>query len=295
MINILVTGKNGQVGWELTRTLATLGNVITVGRKAMDLTDPNSIKAVIRKIRPSIIVNAAAYTAVDRAETEPDLAMAVNGIAPGIIAEEAARINALLVHYSTDYIFDGAKDGPYTEDDPPNPINTYGRTKLAGEKAVRSSGCSHLIFRTSWVYGIRGTNFLLTMLRLLKERDSLNIVDDQKGAPTWSRMIAEATGQILSKFICMDGEFVFPSDYNGLYHLSAGGATTWCGFAIAISNAMGPGGACKIIPIPSESYRCAAARPKNSIMSNERLFKKFGIRMPEWDTQLALCLEELTY
>ena len=294
-MNILVTGKNGQVGWELTRTLATLGNVTALGRKDMDLSNPDSIRTAIRMTSPSIIVNAAAYTAVDRAESEPHLAMAVNGVAPGIIAEEAARISALLVHYSTDYIFDGAKDGPYTEDDPPNPINTYGKTKLAGEDAVRSSGCNHLIFRTSWVYGARGANFLLTMLRLLRERDSLNIVDDQKGAPTWSRMIAEATSQTLSKFIRMDGEFVFPAGYNGLYHLSAGGATTWCGFATAISNAMGPGGACKITPIPSEDYRCAAARPKNSILSNRRLFKKFGIRMPEWETQLGLCMEELTY
>jgi dTDP-4-dehydrorhamnose reductase len=294
-MDILVTGKNGQVGWELTRTLATLGNVTALDRKAMDLTDAGSIRAAIRELRPSIIVNAAAYTAVDRAEAEPDLAMTVNGVAPGVMAGEAGRLGALLVHYSTDYVFDGAKDGPYTEEDAPNPINTYGRTKLAGEEAVRSSGCSHLIFRTSWVYGARGANFLLTMLRLFKERDSLNIVDDQKGAPTWSRMIAEATSQMLSKFIRMDGEFVFPSDYNGLYHLSAGGATTWYGFAAAISNAMGPDGACKITPISSENYRCAAARPKNSIMSNERLFKRFSIRMPEWDAQLDLCMGDLTY
>lgn len=290
MMNILVTGKNGQVGWELRRTLATIGNVIAFDSKTMDLANPDSIRAAIGLIRPSIIVNAAAYTAVDRAEAEPDLAMAVNGIAPGVMAEEAGRIGALLVHYSTDYVFDGTKEGPYTEEDTPNPINIYGKTKLAGEEAVRSSGCDHLIFRTSWVYGARGTNFLLTMLRLFKERDSLNIVDDQKGAPTWSRMIAEATSQVLAKFIRPDGEFVFPSGYSGLYHLSAAGVTTWYGFAVAISNAVDQGGACKITPITSDGYRCAAKRPKNSIMSNDKLFKTFGIRMPEWGVQLYLCM-----
>ncbi|MGB9713198.1 MAG: dTDP-4-dehydrorhamnose reductase [Dissulfurimicrobium sp.] len=292
-MKIIITGKNGQVGWELARTLTTLGDVAALGREAMDLSDPASIRTVISGLRPSIIINAAAYTAVDRAEEEKGLAMAVNGIAPGVMAEEARRLGALLVHYSTDYVFDGTKCGPYTEEDPTNPINTYGKTKLAGEEAVRSSGCNHLIFRTSWVYGTRGANFLLTMLRLLRERNTIKIVDDQKGAPTWSRMIAEVTAQVLSRFVTAGGGFEFPPDHAGLYHLSAGGTTTWYGFACAISNATGRGCACKIMPIPSEGYLCTAKRPKNSIMSNEKLFRAFGIKMPNWDVQFNLCMEGL--
>ena len=190
MTKILVTGKTGQVGWELQRTLATLGQVIAPDRRGMDLGDPDSIRAAIRACSPQIIVNAAAYTAVDQAESEPDLALAINGAAPGIMAEEAKRLGALLVHYSTDYVFDGAKSGPYTEDDQPNPLSAYGSSKLAGERAIAASGARYLIFRTSWVYGARGKNFLRTILRLAQERDELRIVDDQVGAPTWCRAIA---------------------------------------------------------------------------------------------------------
>jgi dTDP-4-dehydrorhamnose reductase len=199
MMRILLTGPTGQVGWELRRSLAPLGVVTALDRTALDLTDADGLRRVVREVRPALIVNAAAYTAVDRAESEPDLAMAVNGLAPGILAEEGKRVGAALVHFSTDYVFDGRKAGAYVEDDAPAPVNVYGATKLAGERAMEAVGAPHLILRTSWVYGARGANFFLTMRRLARERPELRIVDDQTGAPTWCRMIAEATAQIIAR------------------------------------------------------------------------------------------------
>jgi dTDP-4-dehydrorhamnose reductase len=260
---ILITGKNGQVGWELQRTLSTLGEVVALDRTGMDLASPDSIRAAIRDAKPSLIVNAAAYTAVDKAESEPELAMAINGVAPGILAEEAKRLNALLIHYSTDYVFDGTKQGPYTEDDLPNPLSVYGKTKLAGERAIQQIGGPHLICRTSWVYGARGKNFLLAILRLAKERNELRIVNDQFGAPTWSRTIAETTAQVVAQLYCpftfhvsrftateapithdpspiagvespiADHRSLF-ADVSGIYNLTSGGETTWFGFAKAL-------------------------------------------------------------
>ena len=224
MKRILLTGRNGQVGWELERTLAPLGEVLAFDRKGFDLAEPDEICHSLRELKPDIIVNAAAYTAVDRAEAESDMAMAINATAPGIMAEEARRLGALLVHYSTDYVFDGAKSAPYTEEDATGPVNTYGRSKLAGERAIWESGCRHLIFRTSWVYGTRGGNFLRTILRLAAERDELRVVDDQIGAPTWCRMIAEASSLALAR----------PDVPVGLYHLAGSGETSWFGFARAI-------------------------------------------------------------
>jgi dTDP-4-dehydrorhamnose reductase len=280
---ILLTGKNGQVGWELQRTLAPLGEVVAVDRQTLDLADPDSIRAVIREIKPHLIVNPAAYTAVDKAESEPELAQAVNGIAPGVMAEEAKRLGAALIHYSTDYVFDGAKDGAYVEEDRTNPLNVYGKTKLAGEEAVRASGAAHLILRTSWVYGARGKNFLLTMLRLAKEREELKIVDDQIGAPTWSRLIAETTAQILAQRI---GQW---PELTGLYHFTAGGKTSWHGFASTIVELGGL--SAKLIPIPSTEYPLPAPRPKNSLLSNEKLAATFGLVMPEWEESLRLCMD----
>lgn len=285
-MKILLTGKNGQVGWELERTLASLGEVVAVDRQTLDLSNPDSIRAVMREVKPDLIVNPAAYTAVDKAESEPALAMAINGIAPGIMAEEAKRLGAALVHYSTDYVFDGSKDGPYLEQDIPNPLGVYGKTKLAGEEAIRASGVPHLILRTSWVYGMRGRNFLLTVLRLAKERDELKIVADQIGAPTWSRMIAEATAQILARH----GTNL--SDAGGLYHLTAGGRTSWHGFTQAILEyARSEEQALpRLIPITTPEYPLPAPRPLNSILSNDKLLKTFGIALPSWDASLALCL-----
>jgi len=298
---ILLVGKNGQVGWELQRTLATLGNVVAIDRQGMDLANPDSIRNAIRTIQPDLIVNAAAYTAVDKAESEPELAMAINGVAPGIMAEEAKRLGAAMIHYSTDYVFDGTKIAPYTEGDIPNPISVYGKTKLAGEQAVQAADIPHLIFRTSWVYGLRGRNFLLTILRLAKERNELKIVDDQIGAPTWSRMIAEATaiilGQCLSSSLEKGGAGFPPpalSSRGGLYHLTATGQTSWYGFTNAILESMAFQGTHplpKLIPIPTSEYPLPAPRPPNSVLSNAKFNRTFGAALPAWDTSLTLCME----
>jgi dTDP-4-dehydrorhamnose reductase len=303
MLRILLTGANGQIGWELRRTLATLGELRAVDRQAMDLADPQSVRRGIREFRPQVIVNAAAHTAVDRAESEPALAAAVNAEAPALMATEAARIGALLVHYSTDYVFDGAKESAYDEEDRPNPLNVYGRTKLAGETAIREAGIPHLIFRTSWVYAARGKNFMLTILRLARERDELKVVDDQIGAPTWSRMVAEATAQILARLKSPDGTPKELGDRGGVYNLSAAGRTSWCGFANAILDAVratGLGNAGgfrvrRIVPIPTHEYPTPAQRPKNSVLSNAKLLRTFGIALPDWTCSLRLCVEDLLY
>lgn len=281
-MNILLLGKNGQVGWELARTLAPLGNIVALNSQELDLADPDVIRGKVREFEPDVIVNAAAHTAVDKAESESDLAMKINGTAPGILAEEAKRLDALLVHYSTDYVFDGKKPGGYTEEDQTGPVSVYGKTKLAGEEAVRNSGANHLIFRTSWVYGMRGRNFLLTMLRLMKEREELKIVDDQIGAPTWSRMIAEATSLAIAGF---------RDDLSGTYHMTAGGSTSWHGFAAAILELSGLEKKPRLLPIPTEAYPLPARRPQNSILSNEKLHSDFGIQLPDWRASLALCLD----
>jgi len=289
---ILLTGKNGQVGWELQRTLAPLGEVIALGRRELDLSKPDRIRKVVREIKPELIVNAAAYTAVDKAEAEPETAMAINGIAPGILAEEAKRLNTAIVHYSTDYVFDGAKTVPYTEDDEPNPLNVYGRTKLEGERAIQSVGVPHLIFRVSWVYGMRGNNFLMTILKLAQERKELTIVDDQIGAPTWSRMIAEATSQILAQTrLNFSGK-------EGIYNLSAGGQTSWYGFARAIleNYRIAVPGSCllpveKIKPVKSREYPAKAVRPVNSRMDCIRIYRCFNLSLPDWLAGLKMVLE----
>ncbi len=288
-MKIMLVGKNGQVGWELMRTLAPLGQVIPFDQEDMDLSEPDAIRKKVREVAPNLIVNAAAYTAVDKAESDPDLAMKVNGIAPGVLAEEAKKIDSPIVHYSTDYVFDGKKSGPYLEEDAANPQSVYGRTKLAGEEAVRNSGAEHLIFRTSWVYGIRGHNFLLTILRLAKERDELKVVDDQIGAPTWSRMIAEATSLSLAKCYGQRGS-AFSSSFSGTYHLTSNGATSWHGFTEAILDKLEKRP--KLIPIPTEDYPLPAVRPKNSILSNEKLASTFGIALPDWHICLDLCLAD---
>jgi len=302
---ILLVGKNGQVGWELQRTLATLGDVVAIDRQGMDLANPDSIRNTIRTIRPDLIVNAAAYTAVDKAESEPELAMAINGIAPGIMAEEAKRLGAAMVHYSTDYVFDGTKTSPYTEEDTPNPISVYGKTKLAGEQAVQSAGVPHLIFRTSWVYGLRGGNFLLTILRLAKERDELRIVDDQIGAPTWSRMIAEVTSQVLAQILMPIAHHPLRiAEVSGLYHLTATGQTSWYGFAKAILESMSLQGVRsslithhpmpKLIPIATPEYPLPAIRPKNSLMLSEKIMPIFGLVLPDWRDTFEICMENFS-
>lgn len=293
MSKILLTGKSGQIGWELQRTLATLGDVVALGRHEMDLADPDSIRKVIREVRPVLIVNAAAYTAVDKAESEPDVAMAVNGIAPGIMAEEAKRLNAMMVHFSTDYVFDGAKDSPYREEDAPNPLNVYGRTKWAGERAIQAVDAPYLIFRTGWVYGARGRNFLLTMLKLAREGGELKVVDDQFGAPTWSRLIAETTAQILA----ITGPAILPpalKEREGLYHVAAAGRTSWHGFAELILRRHTPRPVPRLAPIPTHEYPQPARRPAYSCLACKKLESVFGLVMPAWEELFGLCAEEMT-
>ena len=301
MSRILVTGKNGQVGFELLRSLAGAVPVMAVDIDEMDLSDPDSIRRTVRELRPDLIVNAAAYTAVDQSESEPELAMAVNGIAPGILAEEAKRAGAALIHYSTDYVFDGAKGAPYAEDDEPRPINAYGRSKLAGERAIQAVGVPHLILRSSWIYGARGRNFLLTILRLARKRDELSIVDDQVGAPTWSRALAAATGDILRRLgFGRPGFGDACAEQGGIYNLSAAGQTSWHGFAAAIlaHAASAPPGQSDFAlarmpvlkPIRTEHYPLPARRPRYSVLANAKLQRAFGLAMPDWKTSLAQCM-----
>ncbi|WP_413175251.1 dTDP-4-dehydrorhamnose reductase [Anabaena azotica] len=295
-MKILLTGTTGQVGWELQRTLMTVGEVIAVGRNQMDLAQPDTICQTIREIKPDLIVNPAAYTAVDQAESQPDLAIAINGVAPGVMAEEAKRLGAAMIHYSTDYVFDGTKNTPYTENDQPNPQNVYGKTKLAGEEAIASVGVDHLIFRTSWVYGLYGKNFLLTMQRLAKEREEIRVVDDQIGAPTWSRMIAETTSQIISQALPNPSDFF--AHQGGLYHLSASGKTSWYGFAKAIfaKDIFEPDfqqsqrKLQRLIAITSQEYPTAASRPAYSLLDHQKLAHNFKLVMPNWERILELVL-----
>jgi dTDP-4-dehydrorhamnose reductase len=295
---ILLTGAMGQVGWELSRTLPAIGEVVALDRSGLDLTRTDELRRVLRETRPDVVVNAAAYTAVDKAESEPELARLVNAVAPRVLAEELQSTGGVLVHYSTDYVFDGTQQTPYTEDDEPAPLSTYGASKLEGERAIQAVGGAHLILRTSWVYGSRGKNFLLTMLNLFKEREEVKIVDDQIGAPTWCRWLAESTAQVLSQ--CIEGGK--PSAHltgarNGIYHMSAGGKTSWFGFASAIRDLRPakPGlRRPELIPIPSAAYPLPAKRPANSVLSNEKLRAAFGVLQPPWDSLLRRCMAEIT-
>jgi len=285
-LRILLIGSNGQIGWELQRTLPDLGELIALGRAELDLTVLDEISAAVRDIKPGLIVNAAAYTAVDRAEEEPELAMTVNGVAPGVMAEEAGRIGAVLVHYSTDYVFDGTKGAPYLEDDSPNPINVYGQTKLAGERAIQETKAPHIIFRTSWVYGLRGKNFLRKILRLAREKEELGIVDDQVGTPNWCRTVAAATVAILKKdfaFIRMKGGL------GGIYNLSSSGSTTWFGFARAIldGDPLKEEHICRRVePIKTCQYPTPARRPLYSVLDNSKIQRTFGVRLGPWEEEL---------
>jgi dTDP-4-dehydrorhamnose reductase len=291
---ILVFGRIGQVGWELRHKLACQGQVIVVDYPEIDFLKPESIRQVVRAAEPAVIVNAAAYTAVDKAEADAERAGAINGQAPGVLAEEARRLGILLVHYSTDYVFDGAKLEPYVETDIPNPQNVYGKTKLAGDLAVQSSGCDYLILRTSWVYGARGSNFLLTMLRLAGERPELRIVDDQIGAPTTSECIAQATASVLAQLLSPSGGGL--QGRTGIYNLSCSGETSWYGFARKLlekSAARSGTPIPNLVPIPTTEYPQAAKRPASSRLSGQRLENTFGVRLPDWEDALDLVLETL--
>jgi len=302
---ILLTGKTGQLGSELHRLLPRLGNVLSPDRSDLDLRDPEKIRRVMRDAKPQLVVNAAAYTAVDAAETDEVGALAVNAQAPEVLALEAKKLDALLVHFSTDYVFDGSKTSSYLESDVPNPLNAYGRTKLAGEEAIRNSGAAHLIFRTSWVYATHGRNFLLSILRLATEREELKVVANQTGAPTCALDLAEGTTRIVASMIPGD-ESPFASQHiSGTYHMTAAGQTTWYEFAIAILEearrapqtlswlASATNGrpiiARRVLPISSEEFHSPTRRPAYSVLSNARLKQAFDVTLPDWRTQLQRC------
>lgn len=289
-MNILVTGRYGQVGWELQRTLLPLGRIVAVDQQDLDLADPAAIRRMLDALRPDVIVNPAAYTAVDKAESEPGLAHAVNAEAPALLAQWAARQGALMIHYSTDYVFDGAKAAPYVETDPAGPLGVYGRSKRAGEEAVLASGADHLIFRTSWVYGARGANFLRTILRLAAEREELRIVADQIGAPTWSRLLAEATSLAVRQALAERRHGRFKS---GLFHLACAGETSWHGFASAIVEGRQGLRVKAVTPITTADYPTPAQRPANSRLDTAAFRARFGLALPDWRDCLKLCLEEL--
>ncbi len=287
---ILLIGKNGQVGWELRRTLAPVGQVLAVDYPEIDLTDAAAARRLVLENKPSVVINAAAYTAVDKAETETKTAHQINGFAPGVLAEVAKQVGALMVHYSTDYVFDGAKTTPYLETDSPKPLGVYGQSKLAGDEGVRAAGGNHLIFRLCWVYGLRGQNFLLTMQRLARERESLRVVGDQFGCPTWSRLIAEATTQALRQVLVAPEASVF----NGTYHLAASDSTSWHGFASRIVEWMPESERrCReVTAITTADYPTPAKRPAYSVLDCGKLERVFGIQLPGWDECLRLVLDK---
>jgi len=291
MTRILLTGKTGQVGYELERSLQGLGEIIALDRSQMDLANLDQVRDVIRSIKPNLIINSAAYTAVDKAESEPELAMRINGEAPGVMAEEAKKLGAAMIHYSTDYVFDGSKSTRYVETDPTCPINVYGATKLAGEQAIRSAGIPHLILRTSWVYGMRGNNFLRTILRLAQERDELRIVADQHGAPTWCRTIADTTVHIIAQSKCAQLGQEWWQERSGIYHLTAQGQTTWYGFTQAILENATIVKKPVLAPIATQDYPLPAKRPTNSAVSSEKLISVF-CRLPNWEAALKLCIRQ---
>ncbi len=295
-MNILILGCGGQVGWELQRSLAPLGHVTacdfdTPGSLKADFSQPEALRALVAQVQPGLIVNAAAHTAVDKAESEPELARAINATAPGVLAEEAARLGALLVHYSTDYVFDGGGDQPRSEDAPTGPLSVYGHTKLEGEQRIRACGCSHLIFRTSWVYAARGGNFAKTMLRLAAEREALNVIDDQIGAPTGAELLADVTAHAALRVLAQP-------ELAGTYHCAAGGSTSWHGYArFVIEHARATGMALKVPadavhPIPTSAYPTPAQRPLNSRLATHKLQQAFGLVLPEWQSGVRRMLTE---
>jgi dTDP-4-dehydrorhamnose reductase len=295
-MRILLFGKNGQVGRELNRSLRPLGEVKSLGREGADFSRPDCLRDILQDFKPDIIVNATAYTAVDKAEDEEDLALLINSEAPRVLAEEALKLKALLVHYSTDYVFNGKKSGPYLESDETEPVNAYGRTKLAGEIAVKSSGCDCLIFRTSWVYSGHGNNFLSTILRLAQERDELNIVSDQIGAPTSARLIADTTLLCLQQTIKERHKGKFSSD---LYQLTASGSTSWYGFAekivsIACNNLHIQVKVKRLNKVLTSEYQTKASRPHNSRLSLSKLESYYDVQMPGWEDILELSIDELS-
>lgn len=297
-MKLLLFGQDGQVGWALQRALAPLGELVALGPESADFEDVTVLRRVVREVRPDAIINAAAYTAVDRAETEPERAHRINAEAVDVLAEEAQRLDAWLIHYSTDYVFDGTKPEPYVEDDPPGPLSVYGKTKWEGEQAIRERRGRHLIFRTSWVYAAQGSNFPKTMLKLAKTREELQVISDQRGAPTSAELIADVTALALYRIRLAPG---VSHSIAGTYHLVASGETTWHEYArYVIERALARGAELKtradrIAPIPTEAYPLPAARPKNSRLDTRKLRETLNIRLPHWRDQVGRLVDELTY
>ena len=285
-MKILLTGKTGQVGGELNSILKDMGELVSVGREQLDLSKIDSIEPAVLDILPDIIINAAAYTAVDNAEEEPGLAMTINGVAPGVLAEAAKKVGASLIHYSTDYVFDGRSDTPYREEDATCPLSIYGESKLTGEKNIAKTGIPYLILRTSWVYSLQGKSFLRTIKKLAAERDTLRIVDDQIGAPTWANSIALATRKIIDQCLRDRAE----SSLSGVFHLTCQGQTSWHGFAKEILNLSDKSHDTSLLPIPTSDYPTPAARPLYSLLSNNKLKKIFAFEMPHWHDALKDCI-----
>jgi len=291
-MRVLLTGASGQVGHAVQNSLHGLGEIIAPDRKQMDLANVGQVRDVVRAVRPNLIINPAAYTHVDLAESEPEKAARVNVEAPAVLAEEAARLGAALLHYSTDYVFDGRKVDAYTEEDAPNPLNAYGRSKLAGEDAIRASGAVHLILRTSWVYGLHGRNFLLTVFKLAQERKTLRMIEDQFGAPTWARTVAEATALAIKTLQNPAGQCDLDcwQEYGGLYHLTAQGKTSWYGFARAIIDHSIPDPKPAVLAIPATDYPRPAQRPAHAVLSSAKFIRTFAV-LPNWDEALKACLD----
>ena len=295
-MKILLFGKGGQVGWELQRSLAPLGDLVALDADSQilcgDFTNPEGLAQTVRAVAPDIIVNAAAHTAVDQAESEPELARTINALAPGVLAQEAKRSGAWLIHYATDYVFDGSGDKPWLETDPTGPLSVYGKTKLEGEEAIRATGCQHLIFRTSWVYAARGGNFAKTMLRLAQERDFLSVINDQIGAPTGADLLADVSAHAIRTALRNP-------DVGGLYHLVAGGETSWHGYAsFVIDFARQAGIEIKVTPeaiqpVPTSAFPLPAPRPKNSRLDTQKLKNTFGLNLPHWQSGVARMLTEI--
>jgi dTDP-4-dehydrorhamnose reductase len=290
-MRILVPGRNGQVGWELQTALAPFGTVVALDRNQLDLADPDAIRRVIRDTQPGIIVNAAGYTNVDKVESEPGLALRINGVAPGIMAEEAKRLGAVFIHYSTDYVFDGALNRPYVEGDAPHPVNAYGRTKLAGERAIEAVGGQYLILRASWIYSARGTNFVLTILRLARAKPELSVVTDQTGSPTWARALAHATAALLERKEAI-------GQHSGIYHLAAAGHASRHEFASAIIRTAqeisgSADGWAQLKAITSDQYPLPALRPLYLVTDREKVKAVFGVQMTPWRDQLRSCLQQV--
>ncbi len=303
-IKILLIGAAGQIGWELRTTLAPLGNIVVTNRSTLDLIDEDAIRETVRSTHPELIVNAAAFTQVDLAEAEPDLAMKVNGHAPGVMAQEARRAHAALIHYSTDYVFSGSIRRPYREDDQPDPLNLYGKTKLAGEKAIAAVDAPHLILRTSWVFGARGKNFFSTIVDLAREREELKAVDDQIGKPNWSKAVAAATAEILARVSSRSRRSIVEgiAEVSGAYHVCGEDHTSRFGFAEEIIALYGRRAAARglpplrvkrLIPVSSAEFPGPAARPHYSVLSSRKMTQTFGVTLPSWREQLALASDEM--